>query len=114
MVALDDAWTRLEPPLTTDDFTAFETAVLKVLAETDPPLDLDEQERWRAGLLGIRPRFSADLRQGLALSLAAVTAGGPDRAGPGGASRCLGRIGRARDLRPSQRRPELPALDIAH
>lgn len=52
--------------------------------ELDPVLDLDPDERWKAGILGVKRRFSRTLRTGLAQSLALLGAGGPGLRGHGG------------------------------
>ncbi|NUV61068.1 hypothetical protein [Streptomyces sp. CAI-85] len=84
VLAAEDAWTLLGTSLTGDDLQFFRTAVLEVLTETDPILDLDPGERWRAGVMGVGRRFSDTLRAGLAQSLALLGTLGADLRGPGG------------------------------
>lgn len=84
VLAAEDAWTVLGTSLTSDDLHVFRTAVMEVLTETDPTLDLDPSERWRAGVMGARPRFSGTLRAGLAQSLALLGNLGADLRGPQG------------------------------
>ncbi|MFD8195536.1 hypothetical protein [Streptomyces wuyuanensis] len=84
VLAAEDAWAMLGTSLTSDDLQFFQTAVLEVLTETDPALDLDPGERWRAGVMGVRRCFSHTLRAGLAQSLALLGALGADLRGPGG------------------------------
>ncbi|MEW2509058.1 hypothetical protein [Streptomyces sp. NPDC046870] len=84
VLAAEDAWTLFGTSLTSDDLHVFRTAVLEVLTETDPILDLDPGERWRAGVMGVRRRFSDTLRTGLAQSLALLGTLGADLRGPRG------------------------------
>ncbi|MFF4793616.1 hypothetical protein ACFY2M_28490 [Streptomyces sp. NPDC001276] len=86
VLAAEDAWPLLGTSLTGDDLHAFRTAVLEVLTETDPVLDLDPGERWKAGVMGVRRRFSHTLREGLAQSLALLGTRGAALRGPGGAT----------------------------
>ncbi|MFC8011042.1 hypothetical protein [Streptomyces cinereoruber] len=84
VLAAEDAWTLFGTSLTSDDLHVFRMAVLEVLTETDPILDLDPGERWRAGVIGVRRRFSEHLRTGLAQSLALLGTLGADLSGPQG------------------------------
>ncbi|WP_200419546.1 hypothetical protein [Streptomyces sp. Y2F8-2] len=84
VLAAEDAWTLLGTSLTSDDLRFFRTAVLEVLTETDPTLDLEPGERWKAGVMGVRRCFSHTLRAGLAQSLALLGTLGADLRGPGG------------------------------
>ncbi|MEV5147441.1 hypothetical protein AB0L14_24315 [Streptomyces sp. NPDC052727] len=84
VLASEDAWTLLGTSLTSDDLYVFRTAVLEVLTETDPTLDLDPSDRWRAGVMGVRRRFSDTLRTGLAQSLTLLGTLGADLRGPRG------------------------------
>ncbi|SCK05794.1 hypothetical protein [Streptomyces sp. WMMB 322] len=84
VLAAEDAWTLFGTSLTSDDLHVFRRAVLEVLTETDPVLDLDPSERWRAGVMGVRRRFSDTLRAGLAQSLALLGTLGADLRGPQG------------------------------
>lgn len=72
----EDAWTLLSPQLTRDDFEAFRAAVLEVLTERNPVLDLDESQRWKAGIYGVRRKFSFTLRNSLAQTLALLGGSG--------------------------------------
>lgn len=83
VLAVEDAWTLLGGSLTSDDLEAARAAITEVLSESDPVLDLDPEERWKAGVHGVRRRFSASLRTGLAQTLAIVAATGVVR-GPRG------------------------------
>jgi len=84
LLAVEDAWTLLGASLTNDDLDALHKAVVEVLSELDPVLDLDPDKRWMAGITGVRRRFSHTLRSGLAQSLALLGAGGPGLRGRGG------------------------------
>lgn len=71
LVSAVDAWLLLVDRLTEDDLKRFESAVLAVLGEEDPALDVPEEERWwKASFEGRVRAFSAELRRGLARSLA--------------------------------------------
>jgi hypothetical protein len=85
VVSVEDAWTLLGGWVTADDVEAAGHAALEVLSEMDPALELDRDERWTAGVRGVRRRFSASLRTALAetLALAAVN---PLVRGPQGAT----------------------------
>lgn len=83
VLAVEDAWTLLGGSLTSDDLEAARGAMAQVLRELDPVLDLDREERWVAAVHGVRRRFSASLRTGLAQTLAIVAAAGVLR-GPRG------------------------------
>lgn len=65
-----DAWLLLGSQLTREDLQRFGDAVREVLGELDPTLELAAEDRWRAALDGVRRRYSASLRRGLANSLA--------------------------------------------
>jgi len=75
LLSPEDAWTLLGGRLTPDDLAAFRDAVQEVLGERDPVLKLAPEERWRAGLQGVRRKFSRTLRSALAQSLALLGAG---------------------------------------
>lgn len=74
VLSIEDAWTLLASTLTTDDLSSFNAAVVEVLGERDPTLDLEPGSRWRAGFDGIQRRYSAYIRAGLAQSLALLGA----------------------------------------
>lgn len=69
VLAAEDAWTLLASALTPDDLEAYRTAVLDVLTELGPVLELPPSDRWRAGLTGVGMRHSSTLRKELARSL---------------------------------------------
>lgn len=77
LVSAVDAWILLGASITVEDLNRFKEAVLTVLAEKDPSLELPIAQRWESGILGKTRRFSRDLRAGLARSLALLgTEGG--------------------------------------
>ncbi|MEU5655030.1 hypothetical protein ABZ802_05345 [Streptomyces sp. NPDC047737] len=98
VLATEDAWKLFGSSLTSDDLQALRTAALQVLAETDPTLDLEPGERWRAGLMGVRRRYSHTLRTGLAQSLALLGTLGADLRGPQGITGVCWARGVVRDL----------------
>jgi hypothetical protein len=69
-----DAWLLLGAQLTRSDLEQFREAALTVLGEVDPALSLPVEDRWRAAYDGISRRYSYDLREGLARSLALLGA----------------------------------------
>lgn len=86
LVSAVDAWMLLASNLTNDDMERFKRVVRRVLEEGDPSLDLPRDQRWRAAIDGKIRRYSADLRGGLAQSLALLGTYGGTVTLPGGAS----------------------------
>lgn len=74
VVSIEDAWTLLAGQLSAEDLGAARHAVLEVLSEVDPTLELNRGDRWMAGVRGIRRRFSSSLRTALAETLALAAA----------------------------------------
>lgn len=74
VAAKEDAWGLLARYLTRSDLDRFRTVALRVLAETDPALDLDDESRPIAGLLGVRRVYSGFLSDGIADTLALMGA----------------------------------------
>lgn len=70
VVSIYDAWLLLARELQDDDLDRLEQAVLTVLGERDPALDLPQHDRWRAAISGHVRKFSGTLRRGLAKTLA--------------------------------------------
>lgn len=70
VVAFEDTWTMLATSIAGDDLAAFREVAVEVLGEADPVLELESDQRWKAGLTGIKRKFSRDLRRGLAETLA--------------------------------------------
>ncbi|GAA4955819.1 hypothetical protein GCM10025331_51680 [Actinoplanes utahensis] len=72
-----DAWSQMGPRIQPDDFDRLEFHMLSVLGEVDRRLEYPAgRERFRAGLEGVGPKYSAHLRNGLASSLALLGASG--------------------------------------
>lgn len=97
VVAAEDSWTLLGGFLTAEDLEAARRTMAEVLSEVSPALDLDRDERWTAGIRGIRRRFSASLRTGLAETLA-ITATNKLIRGPRGISGAQWSQGIVREL----------------
>ncbi|MEF3402240.1 hypothetical protein [Agromyces sp. CCNWLW203] len=66
VVAREDAWSLLAGSLTMEDLRAVEGGALQVFEATDPVLELDPDERWKASLNGVFRPHSPSLRRGLA------------------------------------------------
>ncbi|MDO4260156.1 MAG: hypothetical protein Q4C87_11630 [Actinomycetaceae bacterium] len=64
------AWKLLVSTLTHDDLQRFESVAKKVLMEIDPAAELPRDQQWAAPIYGKDRSYSADLRKGLAQSLA--------------------------------------------
>lgn len=77
LVSAVDAWILLGTRLTVEDVRAFSDLAVLVLSEVDPALELPDGERWwRAGVEGVGRAHSAELRRGVAQSLALLGAYG--------------------------------------
>lgn len=70
LVSAQDAWIQLCESVRPDDLDRLEPVVRRVLLEVDPALELAPEEQWRAGVLGKTHVYSAELRRGLAATLA--------------------------------------------
>ncbi len=70
VVAPSDAWQLLGRQLTSSDITTFGEVVQTVLLEPEPIQGLTGEARWDASLHGVTRRFSLDLVNGVANSLA--------------------------------------------
>jgi hypothetical protein len=77
LVSRDDSWALVSDKLNDDDLRRFEKVALAVLGEVDPACDLPSNERWQANILGKVRTHSANLRTGLAESLALLGARPP-------------------------------------
>ncbi|MEJ7739860.1 MAG: hypothetical protein WKF97_20730 [Chitinophagaceae bacterium] len=64
-----DAWSILAPFLTHSDLESFKRVFLNVLAELNPALELDIDQRYLASVYGKIPKFSNALKEGLIESL---------------------------------------------
>jgi transcriptional regulator with XRE-family HTH domain len=60
-----DAWFLLAQHLTIADLNRFEAAAHAVLGSADPRFEMDPNERWMAGIHGVRPEYSGMLRHGI-------------------------------------------------
>lgn len=72
LVSPEDAWIQVGGQLDDEDLTRLRQAVLAVLLEIDPALDLERGDRWRSAIEGKTRIYSGALRKGLATSLALV------------------------------------------
>ena len=78
LVSPEEAFLLLRKSLTKDAIERWAEAATQVLAEPDPVLDLETDERAAAAIRGIRRRYSPTLRQGIARGLALLGAIGSD------------------------------------
>jgi hypothetical protein len=69
-VSPQDAWTLLHSALTSSRADAFESAIVEVLGENNPALDLPAKERFLRSIQGRHHKYSEQLRRGLAEILA--------------------------------------------
>jgi transcriptional regulator with XRE-family HTH domain len=60
-----DAWFLLARYLTNADIDRFEAAAHAVLGSVDPRFEMDPNERWMAGVKGVRPDYSGLMRHGI-------------------------------------------------
>ncbi len=67
-----DSWILVGPQMTSTDFERFRKIAVDVLTHVDPLETMSANERLRASLAGRRPMYSADLRHGIAATLAAL------------------------------------------
>jgi hypothetical protein len=79
VVSQIDAWLLVSGQLRKEDFEAFHKAAVTVLTESDPRQELPPEEQWQAGVLGKARAYSADLRHGLATTLALMGAYGGEQ-----------------------------------
>jgi hypothetical protein len=70
LVSHPDAWLLLKGNLRKDDLELFQSAVDAVFGEINPAFDLPPDDRWMAPVLGKVRAHSANLRLGLATTLA--------------------------------------------
>jgi hypothetical protein len=64
-----DAWFRLASCISSADFERFGEVAHDVLASNDPRFEMAPDERWLAGLKGIKQEYSGYLRRGLGETL---------------------------------------------
>lgn len=84
VVAFEDAWTLLAPSITGDDLEAFRAVLREVFGEGDPVLEMPAQDAWKAGILGVKRKFSRDIRGALAGTIALMAAVDTPIVGAGG------------------------------
>lgn len=84
LVSPYDSWMLLASSLSEDDIGRFEQAVLDVLGEADPALELPREDQWMAAVRGKARRHSGDLRRGLARSLVLLAIHGDSTVTPRG------------------------------
>lgn len=73
-----DAWKLLRRFLTKDDLNRFAEVATVVLTTPNPAFDLQDEERWMAGILGERPKYSGLLCRAIADTLAVMTTSVPE------------------------------------
>ena len=66
LASADEAFILVQERLTSTDLSKWHESAVEVLTERDPAFSLETSERQLAGLRGVRRRFSAALRRGLA------------------------------------------------
>lgn len=74
LVSREDSWYLLAPNITRSQLDAFEDIAVEILGENDPRYDLPSRERWLAGLRDKQPKYSGQLRLGIAETLALLGA----------------------------------------
>jgi hypothetical protein len=84
--SLETSWPYARRRLTANDLTALETAIQTALGAVDPALELPVEDRWKANVYGRARVHSADLRRGLAQTLAFLAAKGDEARLSGGAT----------------------------
>jgi hypothetical protein len=67
-----DAFVYLSPFLINADFEDFKNVSLEVLKEIDPSLDLEPEKRYMAFVYGKIPKYSKELREGIAQTLVLI------------------------------------------
>ena len=72
MVARGEAWSALGNRITDEDLDRLQEIAVAVLGERDPKFDLPKEERFAASLHGKELKHSAQLREGLAETLALI------------------------------------------
>ena len=74
VISKEDIWSLLVRYLTRSDIKRFGDVFLDVLGSPDPRYDLPVSQRWMAGAIGNSPRYSSNLYESLAESLAIMGA----------------------------------------
>src|SRR5206468_3307153 len=75
-VSREDSWRLLSPLFTKDLLDAFDKIAVEVLSEDDPRYEMPAQERYLAGIQNRLPKFSPQVREGIAESIALLGARG--------------------------------------
>lgn len=75
-VSREDSWRLLSPFFTKDLLDSFGKIALEILGEDDPRFDMPAEERYLAGVRKILPRFSPQVREGIAETIALLGARG--------------------------------------
>lgn len=65
-----ESWRLLSSYLSEQDLKLFSELAKEVLAENDPTLGLPENEKWLAGMKGIKRKYSEKLREGITETIA--------------------------------------------
>ncbi len=68
-----DAFFVLSPFLTSDDFEKLKEVSFEVLGMIDPSLELEPEKRWMASIYGKNPKYSKELREGIAQTLVLIS-----------------------------------------
>jgi hypothetical protein len=94
-VSREDSWRLLSPLFTKDLLDHFGRIAVEVLGEDDPRFDMPTEERYLASVRNILPRFSSQMREGIAESIALLGARGdntPQGAPEGSSWRAAGLV----------------------
>lgn len=67
-----DCFFATSPFLITDDFDKFKNIALKVLKEINPALEIEPDKRWMASIYGKIPKYSEEIRKGIAETLVLI------------------------------------------
>jgi len=70
VISRGEAWTSLGSRISDSDLENFRKVAIEVLGETDPQFDLPPEKRLYAPILGKKFKFSMQLREGIAESIA--------------------------------------------
>jgi hypothetical protein len=76
LVSREDSWRLLSPFFTKDLLDSFAKIAHEVLGEDDPRFEMPAEERYLAGIRKMLPRFSPQLREGVAESIGLLGARG--------------------------------------
>lgn len=76
-VSREDSWVLLASYLTQGKLERFEQVAFEVLSEEDPKYELPPEERWYAAVYNKIPKYSNQLRKGIAETLALLGAKSP-------------------------------------